>query len=114
MSTYGLSYKGSLDPTGPLDGSSVLVTFSVAEEPMSRASRLSPRARRNFLLTSGRPLIEFNRVSVGIFHEVGSVDDAGGGVARRCHALRHLAGVQNHHSQTAELPGSRFDLAFPN
>src|SRR5260370_18244914 len=81
---------------------------------MSGAPRLSPRARRNFLLTSGWPLIECNRVSAGIFDEVGAVDDAGGGIARRCHALRHLAAVRNDNSDTAELRGSRFDLAFAN
>src|SRR5438105_4672350 len=70
----------------------------------------------SLLLTSGRgrPLIEFNCISVWIFHKVGSVNDAGGGIARRCHALRHLAGVRNDYGDSAELRGAWFDLAFAN
>jgi len=67
-----------------------------------------------YLLTRRRPLIEFNRVSVRIFHEVGSVDDVGRRIARRCHSLGHLAAVRNDERYTAELGCSQFDFAFAN
>src|SRR5215472_8156183 len=69
-----------------------------------------------YLLRSGcsRPLIELNRVSVGIFYEIGSLNNAGGRIASRCHALCHLACIRNDNGDTAELCAAGFDLAFAN
>src|SRR5215468_5360053 len=79
------------------------------------ASSLRPVVQR-LLLTSGRrwPLIEFNRVSVRVFDEVGSINDASRRVARLRNALSHFATIRNDDDDGAEFGGARFNFAFAN
>ena len=71
---------------------------------------------QRLLLTSGRrwPLIEFNRVSVRVFDEVGSINDACRWVARLRNALSHFSTIRNDDDDGAEFGGARFNFAFAN